>query len=194
MLKKFGIFLIIVVIIAAAYYSTSKPKASQYKYPALTAEVIRDLPDADLDYSIVDHVGYLIGDDYENEYKIVMALPKEMRAVYTTWWVEAEVGNGGFNQYFWNSTGQFRHEAVQGYELIGANEHASLLREAIAVYEKEEARLKQYKDKNSLEGFSESYKDNPLNQFDERFFKLDDANAMRANFIRKNMNAFRSHK
>lgn len=191
-MKKISLILALLVMAAAAYYFQRKPQVPQSKYPVLSLEVLRSIPDQDLEYAIVDHVSDLIGDDYQNEYKIVMDLPKEIRAVYITWGVDAEVNNGGFNQYFWNSSGQFGHEAIEGYELIGAREHAALLREAVAIYEKEQARLNKYKEKGTVEAFSDSYKDNQLNQLDDRFFKLEDAGAMRVRFIKEHLEAFQS--
>lgn len=193
-MKKISFSLALLIVVAAVFYLRKTPELPQSKYPVLSSEILRTIPDQDLEYAIIDHVSYLISDDYQNEYKIVMALPQEIRAIYTTWEVDAEVNNGGFNQYFWNSSGQFRHEAIAGYELIGAGQHAALLREAVAIYEKEEARLKKYKDKGTLEAFSESYKENPLNPLDDRFFKMDDAGVMRVKFIREHLEAFRSPK
>jgi hypothetical protein len=41
--------------------------------------------------------------------------------VFTAIWkVEAEVNNGGFSQYFWNSSNESAHFVVQALEMIGA--------------------------------------------------------------------------
>jgi len=43
---------------------------------------------------------------------------------------EAEVNNGGFDQFFFNSTGDFSIETLEALELIKANKTAAILREA----------------------------------------------------------------
>jgi len=50
------------------------------------------------------------------------------------YWLEAEVNNGGFDQYFFNSAGDHAQDAVGALQAIGANHTAQLLREAMAVF------------------------------------------------------------
>lgn len=53
------------------------------------------------------------------------------RALYGAWWTEAEVGNGGFHQFFWNSTGVVSALAAEGFEAIGAARMRACLSEAV---------------------------------------------------------------
>lgn len=46
-------------------------------------------------------------------------------------WCQKEVRNGGFAQFFENSTGMLAPEALQGFKMIGATSYAKLLEEAI---------------------------------------------------------------
>ena len=48
--------------------------------------------------------------------------------------LETEVNNGGFDQYFFNSTGSRAHEAANALGLIGAFQMAELLESAIAKF------------------------------------------------------------
>jgi hypothetical protein len=41
------------------------------------------------------------------------ALSEKEQAIYTMWWLEAEVNNGGFHQYFWNSAGDHTKVALE---------------------------------------------------------------------------------
>src|SRR6185436_19730334 len=45
--------------------------------------------------------------------------------------LEREVNNGGFSQFFFNSSGNFTHETVVSLNAIGANKTAKILQEAI---------------------------------------------------------------
>ena len=40
---------------------------------------------------------------------------------------ENHTTNGGFEEFFWNSSGQFSHEILAAYEAIGANKTAILI-------------------------------------------------------------------
>jgi hypothetical protein len=92
-----------------------------------------------------------------------------------TWGVEAEVNNGGFNQYYWNSTGQFSDQAVAAFEFFSAHEHAELMREANAIRAEEKAKMDKFKDEGTVEAFSESYQVSELGPLDDRFYKIDES-------------------
>jgi len=163
------------------------------KYPVLTAEILEKIPDDQLESAVLDHINSKIGNDYERAHRVVLSMPKGFQMVYATWWVEAEVNNGGFNQYFWNPSGEFQDEALRGYKLIGASKHEELLAEAIKVNKEIQASQEKYKRAGTLKAFSESYKDNPLNKLDDRFYELkEDPSALRIKFIRQNRELFTS--
>jgi len=163
-------------------------------YRTLEVATLREIPDDELEQVIIDYVGTKIDGNYEEEPKIVRSLPESIRAIYVTWWVESEVRNGGFNQFFWNSHGVFAEDAVKGYEFLGAPEHAALLREAIAVSLAEEAIVKKFKNKNSRESFSESYQHTKLTDIDKKFHKLgDDLGDSRIKVIREKPELFTGH-
>ena len=92
--------------------------------------------------------------------------------MYLTWVVEGEVNNGGFNQYYYNTDGQFASEAVEAFEYFGATQHAALMREANATRVAEAELMQKFKDEGTLQAFSESYKYSKLRPLDERFMKL----------------------
>ena len=85
------------------------------------------------------------------------------------WALEAEVNNGGYNQFYFNSSGQFYKHLPKYLKLIGANKFANLTKSANETFEKENPKITQHQD-GTLEGFSKSYEDNPLNKFDDEFF------------------------
>ena len=55
-------------------------------------------------------------------------------AMIAMWWCRSEVCNGGFDQFFWNSTGMIWPYALQGFRLVGANSYAELLENALSVF------------------------------------------------------------
>lgn len=168
-----------------------KFKVPSPKYPVLTAEILERVPDDQLESAVLDHIYSKIGGDYEHAHRVVLSLPKGFQVVYATWWVEAEVNNGGFNQYFWNPSGEFQNEALAGYKLIGALEHEKLVAEAVKLNKEIQAAQEKYKRAGTLKAFSESYKENPLNELDDRFYDLkEDATALRIKFIRQNKELF----
>lgn len=47
---------------------------------------------------------------------------------------EKHTSNGGFEEFFWNSSGQFSHEILEAYEKIGAIHTASLIYDAFRLF------------------------------------------------------------
>jgi hypothetical protein len=88
--------------------------------------------------------------------------------------VDVEVNNGGFNQFFFNPSGEFAGLALAGYELMGAEEYAGVMRAAIATYESERDTLAPFHKERSLESFSESYHHTSLGEMDQRYYSLGD--------------------
>ncbi|WP_444996089.1 DMP19 family protein [Aliikangiella sp. IMCC44359] len=160
-------------------------------YTHLNKEVLLKISDEDLEQAIIDYIYSKIGDDYDNQYNIVKGLSKGFQAIFTTWWVEAEVNNGGYNQYFWNSTGEFAFEALYGFREIGAPKNALLMEQAIKIAIKEIPKMKKYREKGTLEAFSETYKHTELNDLDDEFFKYpEDLSKLRISYIRSNPELF----
>ena len=56
------------------------------------------------------------------------------RVFYITQELEGEVNNGGFSQFFFNSSGNFSGEIVQAFTEIGAHETAAICKRALAAF------------------------------------------------------------
>lgn len=157
------------------------------RYAELSPDVLKTIPDSEVEQAIVDFVDCRIRLEGNAERQALRSLSKGFLAVYTTWGVEAEVNNGGFNQYFWNSAGEFATDAAEGFDLIGAPALARLTERAIAIHTKDEERMARFKTRGSLEAFSESYEHNPLNELDEEFYRLARGlSQIRVRFVRRN--------
>jgi hypothetical protein len=169
----------------------AKVEADKNIHATLTPEILKSIPDDEVEQAVIDYVSAKIGDDYDHEVQIVSKLPIGAQALYITWWVEAEVNNGGFNQYFWNSSGQFADQAAEAFQFFSAHEHAALMREANSVRAMEAEKMKKYKDRGTTEAFSDSYKESQLNPLDDRFFGMkEDLSALRIAKIRSSPEFF----
>jgi hypothetical protein len=161
-------------------------------YKELTSEIISKLKDDELEQTIFDNISINIEDDKRDEREIVRSLTPGQRAIYVTWIVEGEVNNGGFNQFYFNSSGQLADLGEDAFKTIGADQFADLMNEANVLYDEIKEDLKKYND-GTMESFSKSYKDNPLNELDSKFYKLDSVAPLRQlkiQYIRKNVKEF----
>ena len=90
------------------------------------------LTSPDINSSIIeldDYIGDLCsyGDALEK-----LTLPQKY--FYFNQNLEREVNNGGFSQYFINSSGEFAHETLTSLRSIGTNKTASILQDAMAQF------------------------------------------------------------
>jgi hypothetical protein len=165
-------------------------------FTELTLQILDSVHDDNLEQTIIDNIFSKqdsIGSNDKN-YSIIKSLSKGRQAVFANWGLEAEVNNGGFNQYFYNfsTSGQYTEEATDGFVLIGANKHANLTQRALDLYMKNIKYFEKYKD-GTLKSFSKSYDNNPLDKLDKEFYALDSVehiSKLRIDYIRKHKNEF----
>jgi len=141
-------------------------------YTRLEPAVLTKIPDSQLEQAVFDYAITKLDGQYDREEAVVAQLSPGVRALYLTWTVEAEVNNGGFNQYYFNTDGKFASDAVDAFQYFGASEHATLMREANAIRAAEAKLMEQYKKRRTLEAFSESYEHSKLGPLDDRFYAL----------------------
>lgn len=100
----------------------------------------------------------------------IREIPIKAVHLYALHFLHLEVYNGGFWQYFYNSTATSYPEAVEGYEAIGMSEVASLINSAAGIlgspfpFEKEI--------RETIVGPPDKRMD--FSEFDDRFYELAD--------------------
>jgi hypothetical protein len=160
-------------------------------YSSLDPDVLASIPDDKLEQAILDYVVTKIGADWDNMRETVNRLPDSFRGFYATWWLEAEVNNGGFNQYFWNPYGYWIEDAIIAFEDYGANEYAEVAKKAITLFLSEIDTHKEFRKIGTLEAFSESYKHTDLGDLDNEFFAIkQELSALRIAYVRQNPEQF----
>ena len=158
----------------------------------LTADIIDKTPDDQLVQTVADNLFSRIPQDGQKMYETVLTFNKAQQAIFVIWCLDGEVNNGGFNQFYFNSTGQFAPLMPNALQLIGANKYADVVRQANKIYETKYDKITKDQD-GTLDGFSKSYDDNPLNDLDHAFYALDkaeDLQRLQIDFIRKNKKDF----
>jgi hypothetical protein len=165
-------------------------------YSVLTVNILDSIYDDVLEQTIIDNIFNKLNsnDSSEKQYKLIKSLSNGRQSIFATWVLEGEINNGGFNQYFYNfsSSGQYAEEARDGFMLINANKHADLTQKAIDVMLKNAKKLSKFKD-GTLESFSKSYENNPLNPLDSEFYalgKIENLSELRIKYIRDHLSEF----
>jgi hypothetical protein len=160
------------------------PRSNGLPFQRLTPELLRQLPNEDLPLAIQNYVFLQIGDDVDREAEILASLPPGVRAIYSAFILDAEVSNGGFNQFFWNSSHRRIQNVVEGLEFLKAADHAALLQQAMATAVAERERLMPYHVEGSIQAFSGSFREGIFDDLDARYYGLPDLSDILARTIR----------
>ncbi len=104
--------------------------------------------------------------------------------------LEREINNGGFSQYFYNSSGDFAHDTILSLQTIGANKTAHILQQAIDQFPNSLVPQERAKRQEVLERFEDSANE-ILEELDQTFYKYEDnLNELNIEYIRQNRNSF----
>lgn len=156
----------------------------------LTPDLLRTFPDEYLDASLIEHISVrLRNSDFEKT--ALLALPRGLQVLYISYVVESEVMNGGLNQFFWNSSSQYAELVSSALRELEAPAAAALFEQALSVATQDIPRISALRKQRTLEAFSNSYKNNPLNALDEPFSKMAlGFSALRLQYARRHADRF----
>ena len=118
------------------------------------------------------------------------ALSEAERIFYITQTLEMEVNNGGFSQFFYNSSGNFSNELVSAFTAIGANVTATICQKAISAFGRDIPVDSDEREK-MLDELESDEIDEILEECDSAFYDYEDnLNELNYNFVMKNKESF----
>lgn len=129
-----------------------------------------------------------VGNKINNKYSETgfQELTKSEQVIFCMIELEGEVNNGGFDQFFLNSSGKYKFETLDSLRRIGASYTASLLEEAIKVVELNSPDMKKDDYDESTEIQSER-----LNELDDKFYEYkEDLLELQLKFIKEHKDNF----
>jgi hypothetical protein len=162
------------------------------QYSSFSEETLKIISDEHLEQAIIDYIlDYKIKNNYEKEYEIITNLSNGFQYIYLTWILEAEVNNGGFNQYFYNTSAKFTKEVLIALKALNANEFYKITNQAIKLFNKEYEIHKKAKKGGTLEAFLSTYEDSNLDTLDDEFYKYpENLSELRIKYIRTHVEEF----
>ena len=117
-------------------------------------------------------------------------LSKPERIFYITQILEMDVNNGGFSQFFYNSSGDFSNELVEAFTAIGAKTTAEICQKAMDAFgcvipADRDAR------KEMLDELENDEVEEILDECDDAFYDYeDDLNTLNYQFVMNNKSSF----
>jgi hypothetical protein len=142
----------------------------------------------DVNHSIIeldDFIGELCeyGDDYSK-------LTEQQKLFYFNQNLEREINNGGFNQYFCNSSGDNAHETILSLKTIGADKTADILQKAIDQFPNKLVPKDRDERTEIVEQIEETANE-VWDDLDQKFYEYeDDLNSLNIEFVKKHKDFF----
>jgi len=117
-------------------------------------------------------------------------LTDQQKLFYLNQNLEREINNGGFNQYFINSSGDNAHETILSLKAIGADKTADILQKAIDQFPDKTVPKDRDKRTEIVEQIEE-VADEVWNDLDQKFYQYEDnLNALNIEYIKKHTDFF----
>ncbi|MFN0135425.1 MAG: DUF4375 domain-containing protein [Phycisphaerae bacterium] len=156
---------------------TFAERENRKRYAVLNPDVLAGIADDMLVQAIIDHIQDVRLTGLERgcaeEYARVEALPANLRPFITTQMLDAEVKNGGFVQWFWNSSGQFAPLVPEDLRRIGADTHAAIVARAVAIHADEKAAFDSAQNSwTPSKAFSQLAKTSKLAALDDEYYAI----------------------
>lgn len=120
-------------------------------------------------------------------------LNEQERIFYITQQLEMEVNNGGFSQFFYNSSGDFSNELVKAFEEIFAYHTAGICQKAIDAFGREIPVDRDEREEllDELEGEEADKLDEILSECDDAFYEYkEDLTKLNYEYVMRNKEAF----
>jgi hypothetical protein len=124
----------------------------------------------DLGWEILEPIN--IAPDKEEEKLLLKRLSPGQKALYFFWYLDAEVTNGGFIQFYWNYNRQYLPPIIDGLKLIGDTELLGLVEKADKEYLAHKDKFDSQREKDNWEPLYNELKQ--FEKFDEQYYKIHD--------------------
>jgi antitoxin component YwqK of YwqJK toxin-antitoxin module len=127
-------------------------------------------------------------EDKDHEIEKGKSLSYGQKCIHYWWYVNAEVTNGGFIQFYYNGYGPYVPTIIKGLEYIGDKKMAELIQRAESIYQKNKKVIDKAREKDLFD--SELYqKLEEMSALDDEYYKLNDKTMAKIEkYIRKNPN------
>jgi len=162
-------------------------------YEKITRDIIAGIPNDLLAWAMFDHIWLKVDKDYERTLQVLDELPSGFSVVYHLFTLEGEIGNGGFNQYFFNGLDKNATQQLEALRLIEATKHQKVFQEAFKIRdeEKQDEELQCRYAERTIESFFSTYGMTMLEKCDEEWYALDkELNTSLIQFIRNHPDLF----
>lgn len=163
-----------------------KPPRHNQRYKYVGPRRIEELLPIYWDLNLKDYVAdYSYKNNTTEEGDIRLRnLPIKLRLIFTVYWLDAEVQNGSFDQYFHNSTGSMKDIIVEDLNYLGAKGISKITASAICCFEEyDDNKYSESKYEELISAHTDNYHD---------IYEKENLQDMLIKFIQNNIEYFKN--
>jgi hypothetical protein len=136
--------------------------------PKFSRKKLRELKDWDLAWEILEPIN--IATTQRSEIGLSKKLSPGQKSLYFFWYLDAEVENGGFIQFYFNKTDHYLPSIIEGLKFLKNRQMLNLINKAESLFQKN---VKLFEKATTTDKFSQLYeKIKGFSELDSKYYKL----------------------
>jgi hypothetical protein len=160
---------------------------SNHLLPAFNKSTFDTIHSWDFGWAILEPLN--IAPDLETEKELAKRLSPGQKALYFFWYLDAQVTNGGFIQFFWNGYSQYIPPILEGLKLIGDSNLKELVDEANQEYLTNIDKFNSQRNMGDSEVLYDELKE--FDKMDDKYYEIHDRTMeLFEKYVRANPNEF----
>jgi hypothetical protein len=164
-----------------------KEDPSNQLRPELNRNQFDTLKSWDLGWFLLEPIN--TAKDVDHEVDLARQFSKGQKALYFFWFLDAEVTNGGFIQFYWNGRDMYLPPIIEGLKLIGDKELLDLVNKADKEFEINRDKFVRQREKDDWEPLYDNLK--KFDEYDSIYYKIHDKTmALIEKYAREHPNEF----
>jgi hypothetical protein len=144
---------------------------SDHLQPSFSKRKFQDLHDWDFGWEILEPIN-IATDNEDSEIELSKRLSPGQKALYFFWYLDAQVTNGGFIQFYWNGYRKYLAPILQGLQLVGDQEMLQLVKKADDEYLVHQTRFGKQQELNDWEPLYEEL--TKFDGYDSTYYEIHD--------------------
>ena len=149
----------------------NKFDSNNHLKPDFSKKTFQELKGSDLGWELLEPIN-IATDDEESEVELSMRLSPGQKALYFIWYLDGQVTNGGFIQFYWNGYRKYLEPILEGLKLIGDNEMFELVEKADKEFLANQDKFSEYQKQDDYETLCDKLAQ--FDELDESYYELND--------------------
>ena len=156
--------------------------------PEFSKSKFQELTGSDLGWELLEPIN-IATDNEESELELSTRLSPGQKALYFIWYLDAQVTNGGFIQFYWNGYRKYIEPILTGLKLIGDNAMYELVKKVDIEYL---ANQDKFLEQQELDDWEPLYDQlTQFEEFDEIYYEQNDESmSLLEKYARRNPEEF----